>query len=70
MSAGICKTCDAEFDRPHRRGRPPVECDNCRSVPRPTKKPDVRKTLTAIERVERLEMNLKASGLHISQHRE
>jgi hypothetical protein len=51
------------------KGRLPKTCPDCRK-PR-TKREDsatVEKKLTSIEKVDRLEMLLKAAGKHISQH--
>lgn len=67
-----CRECGNTFswntDKP---GRPAVRCENCREIARRKKEQriiEVKAKLSPAEVVERLEFNLKAAGLHISQH--
>lgn len=66
----ICATCHEEFERPGRRGRIPKICPTCRFKPKELGSESTKKTLDPKERVDRLEILLKASNLHISQHRQ
>jgi DNA-directed RNA polymerase subunit RPC12/RpoP len=66
-----CRDCKKEFSHDIQGpGRPPVRCPECRELNAKTHKTvEVRVKLNSTEIVDRLEANLKASGLHISQHR-
>lgn len=61
-----CRTCDSNFESPSKRGRPPVYCEECRKLPK--KGTEVKTKLNAEERIDRLTLDLKARGMHISQH--
>lgn len=58
----ICRTCAQPFERPRRRGRPPVECPECKNKP---KKAEPR--ISGVEAVDRLEAMLRSRGTHLSQ---
>lgn len=67
-----CRDCHKEFTyEAQGPGRPPVRCPECRELgTKPKSLVEVREKLNSIEIVDRLEANLKASGLHISQWRD
>lgn len=74
----FCKGCSDIFAIPSRRGRPPEFCKNCAkkdelgelpiTETEIEKKADLRAAAEA--RVDRLEMMLRSTGNHISQHRD
>lgn len=70
MKVDTCRDCGTKIGRWYGQpGRPPVRCEPCREkLKKDTVKVKIK--LTPQEQVERLENNLKASGLHISQNRE
>lgn len=78
MMALLCQGCNEIFAIPSRRGRPPRFCSKCggsqETVDKVEREAAIEEQKTARqiaeERVDRLELMLRASGTHISQHRE
>jgi hypothetical protein len=78
MMALFCKGCNDIFAIPSRRGRPPEFCTKCAikdeqgELPITTTEQEraAERLLAAKERVDRLELMLRANHSHISQHRE
>ena len=76
LMALFCIACQEVFMMPARRGRPPQFCSRCSGDPDTVYKVENEAALTrkeeriisAKERVDRLEMMLKSTGNHISQH--
>jgi hypothetical protein len=77
LMALFCVGCNEVFMMPARRGRPPSFCSKCGGDPDVVYKVENEAFLTkkeerlisAKERVDRLEMMLRSTGSHISQHR-
>lgn len=72
MKTYECRDCKQEFTVDTvRPGRPPVRCESCRIRVKEAKQHvEVQESITGKELVDRLEFNLKAAGLHISQWRD
>jgi hypothetical protein len=74
----LCRGCNEIFMIPSRRGRPPAFCSRCGGnqdtvdkVEMAAKVEEAKTTRQlAEERVDRLELMLRANGTHIKQHRE
>lgn len=85
MMSAFCQKCQEIFTLPSRRGRPPRFCDKCLGLAKSEAKAseelqlriaanaeEIRREKAkadSIERVDRLEAQLKMFGRHISQHR-
>jgi len=69
MKKHECRDCQQEFtvDGP---GRPHSRCPECRDKEELKATEAIRPSITGKELVDRLELNLKAAGLHISQWRD
>lgn len=62
----MCENCHEIFTIEARKGRPPLFCKECEDK---KESPDELKRKLAKERIDRLEMLLRSTGSHISQHR-
>lgn len=71
-----CAGCGASFSYERKRGRQPERCTSCKEQKQKEKSTSsvkefrVKSRLNSLEIVDRLESDLKAAGLHISQHRD
>lgn len=74
----LCAGCNEIFAIPSRRGRPPKFCSTCGGNQDTVDKVEMQEKVDdaktarqlAEERVDRLELMLRANGTHIKQHRE
>lgn len=65
-----CTVCQATFENPSKRGRPALRCNACRLANlKPLELTTLRSSISTKERIDRLELALKANQSHISQHR-
>lgn len=70
MARLTCRSCEEVFEKVG-RGRNPTRCPTCRAqekVVKQTQRELAEPKVSSTERVDRLEILLKAQGTHISQH--